>query len=81
MRADQLLFYLFIFFFLGPHLWHMGGSQARGQTGAAAEAHTTATAVQDVSRICTLHHSLQQCQLLNPLSEARDQTHNLLEAM
>ena len=26
----------------------------------------------------SLHHSSQQCQILNPLSEARDQTHNLM---
>ena len=30
-------FYLFIYFqFLGLHLWQYGGSQARGQIGAAA---------------------------------------------
>ena len=40
--------------------------------------YTTATAMQDSSHICDLHHSSQQCQLLNPLSEARDPTHNLM---
>uniref|UniRef100_A0A8D1VUY0 Myosin light chain 1/3, skeletal muscle isoform n=1 Tax=Sus scrofa TaxID=9823 RepID=A0A8D1VUY0_PIG len=34
----------------------------------------------DPSHICNLHHSSGQCQILNPLSEARDQTHNLMEA-
>ena len=38
-------------------------------------AYTTAT--RDLSRICDLHHSSQQCLILNPLSEARDGTHNL----
>ena len=42
-------------------------------------AYTTATATRDPSRICDLHHSLQQGQILNPLSEARDWTHILLD--
>ena len=31
----------------------------------------------DLSCVCDLHHSLQQCQILNPLSEARDRICNL----
>ena len=30
------------------------------------------TTTQDLSRICILHHSSRQCQILDPLSEARD---------
>ena len=41
-------------------------------------AYTTAIAMQDLSCVCSLHHSLQPCQILNPLSEARDQTCNLV---
>ena len=41
-------------------------------------AYTTAIATPDLRRICDLYHSSQQCQILNPLSEARDQTHNLM---
>ena len=37
-------------------------------------AYATATATQDLSFICNLHHSPWQCQILNPLSKARDQT-------
>ena len=37
-------------------------------------AHATATATQDSSRVCELRCSLGQCQILNPLSEARDGT-------
>ena len=37
-------------------------------------AYTTATAMQDLSSICNLHHSSQQHRILNPLSEARDIT-------
>ena len=42
-------------------------------------AYTTATATQDPSRICDLHHDSQQCQILNPISEARDQTHLFMD--
>ena len=38
------------------------------------EAYTRVTATQDPSLICDLHPSSQQCQILNPLSEARDGT-------
>ena len=41
-------------------------------------AYTTATATQDPSHICDLHHSSRQRQIPNPLSEARGQTHNLM---
>ena len=40
--------------------------------------YTTVTARQDPSRICNLHHSSWQRQILNPLSEARDRTQNLM---
>ena len=36
----------------------------------------TATATQDPSCTCELHHSSQQHRILNPLSKARDRTHN-----
>jgi len=42
-------------------------------------AYTTAMATQGPSRICDLHHSSWQCQILNPLSEARDQTSILMD--
>uniref|UniRef100_A0A8D0PDY6 Odorant binding protein 2B n=1 Tax=Sus scrofa TaxID=9823 RepID=A0A8D0PDY6_PIG len=42
-------------------------------------AYATATAMPDPSHICNLHHSSRQCQILNPLSEARDRTHVLLD--
>ena len=43
------------------------------------QAYTTTTETPDLSHICELHHSLQQPQILNPLSEARDQTHILMD--
>ena len=34
-------------------------------------AYATATAMQDLSHICNLHHSSQQCWILNTLCEVR----------
>ena len=42
-------------------------------------AYATATATQDPSHICDLHHSSWQCWILNSLSEARDQTCILMD--
>ena len=42
-------------------------------------AYTTATAMWDPRHVYNLHHSSGQCQIPNPLSEARDQTHILME--
>ena len=39
----------------------------------------TATATWGPSCICDLRHSSWQCQILNPLSEARDQTRILMD--
>ena len=61
------------------HLWHMEVSRlgVESQIGATAAGISTATATPDLSYICNLHHSSWQCQILNLLSEARDQTHIL----
>ena len=56
-----------------------GGSQARGGIRAKLLAYTTAIAMPDPSRICDLHHSLRQLQILNPVSEARDQAFVLMD--
>ena len=42
-------------------------------------AYVTAPATLDPSQICDLHHSLWQCQILNPLSQDRDQTFTLMD--
>ena len=55
-----------------------GGSQATGQMGAVAAGHTTTTIIQNPSCVCNLYHSSRQHWLLNPLSEARDLTLNLM---
>ena len=71
-HGDRLFssFILFLYFLFRAILVAYGSSQVRGQTGTA---HTTATAIPDPSHICNLSCSLWQCQILNPLSEARDQ--------
>ena len=42
-------------------------------------AYTTAMTTWDPSCICNLHHSSWKCRILNPLIEARDQTHVLMD--
>ena len=41
-------------------------------------AYTTVTEMWDLSRVCNPHCSSQQHQILNPLSEAKDQTRILM---
>ena len=45
------------------------------------QAYTIAMVKPDPSNICDIHHSLQQHQVLNPLSKARDRTSILRETM
>ena len=63
----------FLFFFprfLGPCLRHMEVSRLGVESELQLSAYTTATAMPDPSRVWDLHHSLWQCQILNPLIEA-----------
>ena len=48
------------------------------QSEVQLPAYATATATPDLSHVCDLHHSSQQCQILNPLSKARDRTPYLM---
>ena len=56
-----------------------GSLLARGLIGAELPAYATATAVLDPIHIWDLHHRSGRCQILNPLSEARDPTRNLMD--
>ena len=49
-----------------------GSSQARDELELQLPAYATATAMPDLSCLCNLHHSSQQCRILNPLHKARD---------
>ena len=44
-------------------------------------AYTTATATQDPSHTCNLHHGSGQHWILNPLSKARERTHILMDTI
>ena len=56
-----------------------GGSQAGSELELPLPACTTATATWDPRHVCNLHHSSWQRWLLNPLSQARDQTCILMD--
>ena len=67
-----ILCFCFCFFSAAPSAY--GSSQARGLMELQLPNYATATATPDPSHICNLHRSLWQLWILNPLSEARDQT-------
>ena len=83
-----VFYYLFIclfWSFLGLHLWHMEVPRLRVQLELWPPAYATATATrdtatQDPSHICDLHCSSWQHWILNPLREAKDQTHVLMDS-
>ena len=72
-----LLLFFFFFPFLGPHSWHMEVPSIGVESDLQLLTCTTATATQDLSRAHN-HHSSWQQQILNPLSEARNRTCNLM---
>ena len=82
----NLFIYLFIYLFICLFIFVFsraappayGGSQARIQLELQPPGYAKATATQDPSRVCVLHHSSQQHQILNSLSEARDRILNLM---
>ena len=74
-----VFFFWFVFCFLGPHLWHMEVPRLGVESELQLLSYTTVIAMQDRRHICNLHHSSQQCQIPDPLSEARDWTHILMD--
>ena len=66
------------FCFLGPHLRHMEIPRLGVELKLQLLAYTTAMATRDLSRVYDLHLSSRQRRILNPLSEARDRTGNLM---
>ena len=73
----KLKFSLVINFFLGPHPWHMKVPRLRVKSELQLPAIVTVT--WDPSCVCNLHHSSQQCWILNPLSKARNRSHILMD--
>ena len=71
----------FSFSFLGPHPWHMEVPGLGVESELQLLIYTTVTAMPDLSHVCNLLRSLWQHGIFNPLSEARDWTHNLPDTM
>ena len=69
-----LLFCFCFLVFLGPHPRYLEVPRLDIKSELQVPACTTATAMGDLSHACHLHHSSQQCQILNPLSDTRDRT-------
>ena len=70
--------YLFIYLFLlfiGLHLWHMEVPRLGVKSEPQLTACVTATATQDLSFLCNLHHGSWQHWILNPLSKTRGWPH------
>ena len=57
----------------------MEASRIGGESELQLLAYNTATATLGQSCTCNLHHSSWQHWILNPLTEARDQTHILMD--
>ena len=60
-------------------MWYIEVSRLGVKSDLQLPATATARATQDPSHVCSLHHSSQQRQILNPLSKARDWTHTLMD--
>ena len=69
----------FFFVFLGLHPWHREVSRLGIKSELQLLAYALASAMPELSHIHDLCHSLQEHQILNPLSNARDQTCILLD--
>ena len=84
MLSDENLGFIFFFvwgvvLFLGVYPRHMEVSRLGVELELELPAYSTATAMQDPSCVCNLHHSSWQRQILNPLSKPRDETCVLMD--
>ena len=71
---ELLTFWSFVCLFLGPQVWHMEIPRLGVKLKLQLPAYTTATTIWDPSHICSLNRSSRQCQHLNSLSKAGDQS-------
>ena len=69
-----ILFYFVFFWLFRATSQHMDVPRLGVELELQLLAYATATATWDLSHVCDLHHSSQQCWILNPLSEVRDRT-------
>ena len=78
--APRLYYFFWVFVFLlfrdVPSVY--GGPRLGVDLELQLLAYATATATWDPSCVCNLQHSSWQGQILNPLGEAKDRTHNLM---
>ena len=75
-----LFIYSFIYFcLLRPQLWYMEFPRLGVGSELQLPAYVTAMAMWDPSHICKLPHSSWQHEILNPLSESRNQTSILMD--
>ena len=72
LHINGLQLYLFLFIFVYFLRSHMEVSRLGVELELQLPAFATATC--NLSCVCDLHHSSWQCQILNPLSKARDRT-------
>ena len=72
IHVSLFYYYYYFAFFKGLHQWYMKGPRLGVKSELQLLIYTTATAMWDLSRVCALHHSSWQCQILNSLNEARD---------
>ena len=63
----------------GQHPWCMKVPRPGVKLDLQLLAYSTATTTPDPNHVCDLRHSSWQHQILNALSEARDQTHVLMD--
>ena len=66
-KIHSVYLFLFLFWFLGPQPWHMEVPRLGVKLELQLPAYTTATAMQELSRICDLHHSSREHRILDPL--------------
>ena len=84
-QVTQLFIYMYIYPFshiiiiIGGGLQHMEVPRVGGESELPLPAYTTATATPDLSRDCDRPYSLQQHQILNPPSKAKDHIHILMD--
>ena len=74
------LYFIYLFFFLGPHLGHMEVPRLGDESAQQLPTYGTAAAMPDLSPICDLCYNLWQCQILNPLSKARGWARILMDS-
>ena len=79
--STYVFFFFFFFFLFRATPAAYGSSQARVELELQLLVCTAVKATPDLSHTCDLHCSSRQRWILNPLAEARDQTHILTETM